>query len=169
MDIDFQDPRHLALMSLHLLEFPTDGIPEDFLSSDPNKGFDLAFGLDADQQLVLSWNETARQWLIEGHITPMSGQDTWASMMLAISTLLPAGLRLQTHVDAESTCLTVHSEVAHQRLSVDVLALQITDVLIWLAELATALSNQQLPDTASATQQSSLAHEIPLHTWALRG
>lgn len=156
--MDFQNPRHFALMALHMAGLPAEDMPDDFLSSSPDTGFDLNFALEHEQTLTLSWNEDANHWRISAQFTPTSSDTHWAPIVLELSQLLPDGL----HVHTEAGCLNVCSVLSHENLTLDTLALRVVDVLTWVQHMADAIHSQP---TVSTLKQDDVA----LQRWAIRG
>lgn len=158
MDMDFQNPRHFAIMALHMVDLPIEDIPDDFLSSATDSGFDLSFGLEQAQTLMLSWDEGTRHWHICAQVTPNIAQSQWSTMLLELSQILPEELRLHT----ESGSLNVCTQLDHEDLTLDSLAMGIVDVLAWLKRLDDAIN-------ALPTAIEPMPSEVPLQAWAIRG
>ncbi len=169
MDIDFHNPRHTALMALHLAHFPVESIADDFLNDPDSEGFDLVFDVGDGRRLTLGWDELARTWWVDGRLTPDCPIEQVAMLVLSINQVLPAGLRWQTAVDAP--WLDVHAElVQSEGLEPDALALQITDVAMWLHRVGDAVAAESfgLAEQASATA-SALPNAPHIEPWAVRG
>lgn len=135
MQADFQDPRHLAVMALHLAGFATEGVDDVFLLDPQPQGFDLVFDAGEQRSLSLGWDEGAQRWLVAARFVPHSPAPEAARLGLALSALLPPGLRLQAV--PESAELELCAEQALEPAP-DALALLLLDVSGWLHRLADA-------------------------------
>jgi hypothetical protein len=170
------EPRERALAALLLAGFDLDDLPDDFLLTDRELGFDLSFDAGSGRTFTVGWDEGLSRWLICGQFESDRGaSDGAARIALQVAEILPPGLRVSMSIDA-SELMSVDTDLSDTDLSTDDLAQSIVAVSLWMHRIADAVAAHAVTDQAQIAQPTAPVggaeseHRTPaLHNWAIRG